>query len=31
LVGRSEDYEEAAKLAERVRVAGFEAKVYEKR
>lgn len=31
LVGRSEEYDEAAELAERVRAAGFEAKVYEKR
>ncbi len=31
LVGRSEDYDEASALAERVRTAGFEAKVYRKR
>ena len=31
LVGRSEDYGEASRLAERVRTAGFEAKVYRKR
>ena len=31
LVSRSEDYGEASELAERVRTAGFEAKVYRKR